>query len=81
MVDLDRADSEEDEVCLQRLLNNHVRYTQSTVAQAILRDWATSKALFVKVMPRDYKHVLAAIARARAAGLPEDEAVMEAAHG
>jgi glutamate synthase (ferredoxin) len=81
MVDLDRLESEEDEACVQRLLANHVRYTKSPVAERILRDWATTRTQFVKVMPRDYKHVLAAIARARAAGLPEDEAVMEASHG
>jgi glutamate synthase (NADPH/NADH) large chain len=81
MVDLDRLESEEDEACVQRLLTNHVRYTKSPVAERILRDWATTRTQFVKVMPRDYKHVLAAIARARAAGLPEDEAVMEASHG
>jgi glutamate synthase (ferredoxin) len=81
MVDLDRLESEEDEACVQRLLTNHVRYTKSPVAERILREWATTRTQFVKVMPRDYKHVLAAIARARAAGLPEDEAVMEASHG
>ena len=81
MVDLDRLESEEDEACVQRLLANHVRYTKSPVAERILREWATTRTQFVKVMPRDYKHVLAAIARARAAGLPEDEAVMEASHG
>ncbi len=81
MVDLDRIESDEDEACVQRLLANHVRYTKSPVAERILRDWATTRTQFVKVMPRDYKHVLAAIARARAAGLPEDEAVMEASHG
>ena len=36
---------------------------------------------FVKVMPIDYKRVLEAIKRARETGQPEDEAIMEAAHG
>ena len=36
---------------------------------------------FVKVMPKDYKRVLLAIKKARETGMPEDEAVMEAAHG
>ena len=81
MVDLDRIDSEDDEACVQRLLGNHVRYTGSTVAEAILANWTLARTQFVKVMPRDYKAVLNAIARARAAGRNEDEAVMEAAHG
>jgi glutamate synthase domain-containing protein 3 len=37
--------------------------------------------MFVKVMPKDYKRVLAAIKMARETGIPEDQAVMEAAHG
>jgi hypothetical protein len=32
-------------------------------------------------MPNDYKRVLSAIDRARKNGIPEDIAVMEAAHG
>jgi hypothetical protein len=32
-------------------------------------------------MPHDYKRVLSAIDRARKSGIPEDIAVMEAAHG
>jgi glutamate synthase (ferredoxin) len=81
MVDLDRIDTDEDDACVQRLLSNHARYTQSPVAQKILRDWTTTRTQFVKVMPRDYKHVLAVIAQARALGLPEDLAVMEAVNG
>jgi hypothetical protein len=36
---------------------------------------------FVKVMPKDYKRVLKAIIKAKESGVPEDIAVMEAAHG
>ena len=36
---------------------------------------------FVKVMPRDYKSVLQAIAAAEAAGEDVDQAIMAAAHG
>jgi glutamate synthase (NADPH/NADH) large chain len=81
MVDLERVEAEADEAALKRLLENHLRLTGSVVAERILRDWSTSKAQFVKVMPRDYKQVLAAIERARRLGLSEDEAVMEASHG
>jgi glutamate synthase domain-containing protein 3 len=58
-----------------------IRYTQSTVAQRILAHWKTLQARFVKVMPKDYKRVLAAIIKAQEIGIPEDRAVMEAAHG
>ena len=39
------------------------------------------RAKFVKVIPKDYKRVLAAIERAQQSGTPEDQAIMEAAHG
>ena len=81
MVDLERIDAPEDEAAVVRLLTNHARYTSSAVATHILETWTSCRQHFVKVMPRDYKSVLAAIARARQAGLPEDQAIMEAAHG
>ena len=81
MVDLERIETEVDETALKGMLEEHARLTGSTVAERILRDWNKTKAQFVKVMPKDYKQVLAAIERARELGLPEDEAVMEASHG
>ena len=36
---------------------------------------------WLKVFPKDFKRVLAAIARAEAQGLDVDKVVMEAAHG
>ncbi|MCC7120840.1 MAG: glutamate synthase large subunit [Gammaproteobacteria bacterium] len=81
MVDLERIESDADEATLRRMLETHARLTGSTVAGRLLRDWTTVRSQFVKVMPKDYKHVLAALERARELGLSEDEAVMEAAHG
>jgi len=66
---------------VKALLTNHVEYTKSTVAQKILDHWSDYSSRFVKVMPRDYKRVLAAIKKAEAEGTSVDEAVMEAAHG
>ena len=58
-----------------------IEYTKSTVAKNILDRWSKYQSKFIKVMPKDYKRVLAAIEKARAEGTSEDEAVMEAAHG
>ncbi len=80
MVDLDTP-ADADESAVLELLRNHVRYTHSTVAQRIVDDWDQSRTRFVKVMPKDYKRVLAAREKARESGASEDEAVMEAAHG
>ena len=50
------------------LIRRHMEYTGSTVAARVLDDWDRASRQFVKVMPRDYKRVLMAQARAAAAG-------------
>lgn len=81
MVDIDKFEDKEDIDTVKRLLTKHVQYTQSTVAKKILDNWSKYESKFVKVMPKDYKRVLAAIKKAKEQGTSVDEAVMEAAHG
>jgi glutamate synthase (NADPH/NADH) large chain len=59
MVDLDPLADAADAAELRTLIENHARYTGSTVATRILERWGEAKGEFVKVMPRDYKRVLA----------------------
>jgi glutamate synthase (NADPH) large chain len=80
MVELEALNAEDaDEV--REMLKRHVRYTSSAVAQKLLDNWKVAQTKFVKVIPKDYKRVLAAIIKARQDGVPEDQAVMEASHG
>ena len=65
MVDLETLAAEDDEL-VRRLLARHVELTGSTVAERLLGEWDAARGRFVKVMPRDYKRVLQAEARARA---------------
>ncbi|MCC5876550.1 MAG: glutamate synthase large subunit [Candidatus Sumerlaeia bacterium] len=58
MVLLERADEQEDEATLRRLLENHAKYTDSPIARGILDNWETSLPQFVKVMPEDFRRVL-----------------------
>ena len=44
---------------LLNLVESHREYTDSTVAEKILAQWPEVTAQFVKVMPVDYKRVLA----------------------
>ena len=44
----------------------------------MLAAWETSFPQFVKVMPKDYKRMLACIDKAQAQGLTGDEAIMAA---
>jgi glutamate synthase (ferredoxin) len=81
MVDLEPLTRAEDVDEVRDLLERHVRYTESAVAERILADWDVARGRFVKIMPRDYKRALAAIERAREEGIPWERAVMEGAHG
>ena len=81
MVDLEAITADDDEKTVIVLLRNHVRFTQSTVSQAILNNWKVARGDFVKVMPKDYKKVLQAIETAKRTGIPEDQAIMEASNG
>ncbi len=68
MVDLEPLDQAEDINLVRDLIERHVALTGSTYAASILAAWIDMQPRFVKVMPRDYKRVLAAEARARAEG-------------
>jgi glutamate synthase domain-containing protein 3 len=65
MVDLEEL-TDDDEAFVRQLVGRHVELTGSTRGQQVLGDWPACRGRFVKVMPRDYKRVLAAEARARA---------------
>ena len=58
-VDLEAVEEDEDIVELREMIELHREYTGSTVAARILDEWPASLKDFVKVMPTDYKRVLA----------------------
>jgi glutamate synthase domain-containing protein 2/glutamate synthase domain-containing protein 1/glutamate synthase domain-containing protein 3 len=58
MVDLFPVKEEKDVWVLKELIEKHLKYTQSTVARDILKEWPQSVEQFVKVYPRDYRRVL-----------------------
>jgi glutamate synthase (ferredoxin) len=68
MVDLEAVDALEDIELVQRLIRQHVEYTGSELGARILVDWDAVLPSFVKIMPRDYRRVMQAQAKAAAAG-------------
>jgi len=58
MVDLEPLAEEEDIQEVLSLLNNHLRFTQSSVARHIINHWDEIQGQFVKVFPKDYRRVL-----------------------
>jgi glutamate synthase (NADPH) large chain len=80
MVELEDLDGE-DRQWLHRTLTKHLDATDSAPARRILADWPHQQRHFVKVMPKDYKRVLQAMAEAEQNGTDVDQAIMAAAHG
>ena len=58
MVDLFAVKEQKDILELKDLIEKHFKYTQSSVAQDILKNWQIVLGQFVKVYPRDYRRVL-----------------------
>ncbi|HTN74744.1 MAG TPA: glutamate synthase-related protein, partial [Pirellulaceae bacterium] len=73
-VELEVVEASNDVSELLDLIEQHHELTGSSVAKAILDDWPNSLEKFVKVMPVDYKRVLAERAR-------HDEEAEAAVHG
>ncbi|MGB0477678.1 MAG: glutamate synthase-related protein, partial [Flavobacteriaceae bacterium] len=54
--------STEDLNHIEELLNNHIKYTASSKATAIIDHWEKEQKNFIKVMPTDYKKALERLA-------------------
>jgi glutamate synthase domain-containing protein 3 len=61
LVDLEEM-AAEDEAEVKALISEHAQRTGSLVARNVLASWERAREQFVKVMPRDYKRVLAELA-------------------
>ncbi len=80
MVDVE-ALTDEDASFLAGIIGRHGEETGSTVAAGLLADWPAALARIAKIMPRDYKRVLAAQARAERDGTDLLETIMEVSRG
>ncbi|MFC1416896.1 glutamate synthase large subunit [Streptacidiphilus cavernicola] len=82
MVGIEAPDANDRE-WLRETVQQHYEETGSTVAAELLADWGGGVSRFSKIMPRDYKAVLAAKDAAERDGLSESETtakMMEAAN-
>ena len=78
MVEVERLADAVEIAAVQKLVRTHLALTGSTRAAALLERWDAVVPHFVKVMPKDYKRVLACMRRAHDQGLSGDEAIMAA---
>jgi glutamate synthase domain-containing protein 3 len=76
--------SDADREWLRGTVEQHKEATGSQVAERLLDQWESEVEAFRKVMPRDYRRVLAVLAEAEHEGLTPEETdvkVMASAHG
>jgi glutamate synthase (ferredoxin) len=66
MVDLERLEDEEEADLVHGLIARHVMLTGSAIGERVLNAWPELRQRFVAVIPRDFKRVRAAEAKARA---------------
>jgi glutamate synthase (ferredoxin) len=78
MVALEKIETPAELAEVRALIQRQVDYTGSARAAEVLANWDALAPKFVKVMPKDYKRMLACIEKAQAQGLTGDEAVMAA---
>ncbi len=78
MVLLEKVEDAAEASEVRKLIQRHLEYTRSSVAGRVLENWNDMLPRFVRVIPKDYKRMLAAIDQARKAGFSGDEAVMAA---
>jgi glutamate synthase domain-containing protein 3 len=74
IVELEKVETPQDMGDLLNLIELHREYTGSTVADKIIQQWPEVTGQFVKVMPTDYKRVLAERAK-------HDEEIESGVHG
>jgi glutamate synthase (ferredoxin) len=78
MVSLGPVRDEEEIEELKAIIGRHAEYTSSRRARAVLGLWSEYLPKFVKVLPKDYGRVLAALNKVRESGLSGEDAVMAA---
>jgi glutamate synthase domain-containing protein 3 len=78
MVGIGKVETPSDVAELRGLIEKHLSYTKSERARHILDNWDKMVPKFVKVLPNDYRRMLACMERAHAQGLTGDEAIMAA---
>jgi glutamate synthase (ferredoxin) len=78
MVELNGLSEPEEVAAVRAMIERHLKYTNSARAKHVLDNWDKLVPRFVQIMPRDYKRMLACIARAHEQGLAGDDAIMVA---
>ncbi|HHV65742.1 MAG TPA: glutamate synthase large subunit [Peptococcaceae bacterium] len=63
---------------VKAMIQKHVEYTQSPLGKRILANWESYASRFTKIIPKDYKRMLANIEKAHKIGYTGEEALLVA---
>lgn len=78
MVELQKLEDKGEIDQVREMIEKHLEYTGSKLADRVLQHWDEMLPLFIKVMPKDYERMLNAIKKMQDAGLSSDEALLAA---
>ena len=78
MVDMDAVSERHDAEELRTLIEGHVRETGSPLGSRILENFEQYLPKFKKIIPRDYKRMIAAIGQMEEKGMSHEKATLEA---
>ena len=78
MVLLERITDPRESDVVKELIQRHATYTSSMLAKKVLANWENMLPRFIKVIPKDYKRMMAAIEHAQKRGLSGEDALMAA---
>jgi len=78
MVGLEKLEDPEETEQVRQMIARHFDHTKSQLAFRVLGQWPKIVSQFVKVMPRDYQRMLAAMKKVQDSGLSGEQAVMVA---
>ncbi|MFC2947020.1 glutamate synthase large subunit [Virgibacillus sediminis] len=78
MIEFEQLEAAEEIEEVKEMISRHHAYTDSQKASLVLDNWEEVQQKFVKVIPKDYKAMLARIEVYKKQGLKEEEAAMHA---
>lgn len=80
MAELDRLTEPEEIEAVRKLIEKHVKLTNSDHARKLLQDWEDTLQRLVKVIPSDYRNMMRTIERFQRTGATPEEAAYAAFH-
>ncbi len=78
LVSMSSVTEKDDVQELRAMIERHAAETGSARARTVLENWEETLPLFKKILPNDYRRMLAAIRQREEAGMPREQAELDA---